>query len=371
MNIDAHTDLDAALLEFSASLDTEEARLPQARKELTEIARKFDPLLKDLYSALADHSSDACELARRFGRELITLSLSQPSESHSIVDDRPLYWSRLMGMVLIRNALQDRPDSNPDLILEACKLFERESRVHLKDSSVQPSESKQPIFLSCFDPFTLDNNLAQSNPSAVIALSLSREKICGRRISVAVFPVRYDDFDAGLVESIFEPIFLNRNCLVLTISMGRDRFDLERFPGRRRSSSAPDNQRRIGPVDNRPVPCTDGPEFVEFTLPAASMSLVKGNWNVVDNRRVSTEENGSFYASNLEEVAHQTAVNGSGGGFLSNEIAYRTLLLQAKLKQEFPLGHLHVPRISDYNPQTLSNMTDQTRSLIVAALESV
>jgi hypothetical protein len=152
--------------------------------------------------------------------------------------------------------------------------------------------------------------------------------------------------------------------------MGRDRFDLERFPGRRRSSSAPDNRQRVGLVDNKPVPCTDGPEFLEFNLPASLMSMVKGDWKVLDNRQVRTEENGEVAASSLKEIVRQTAVNGSGGGFLSNEIAYRTLLLQKRLNRQFPMGHLHVPRISDYDPQTLGNMTNQTRSLIDAALKS-
>lgn len=370
MNIDAHPDLDALLQESSSSLDTEEARLLRAREEFPEIASRFDPLLKDLYTAITNASSDAHELARLFGRELITSAFSQTSEGHTLVDDRSLYWARLMGLVAIRSVLSRISSISPGPILEICKLFERESRVCINPSSDRPQSAKQSVFLSCFDPFALDSNLAQSNPSAVIAFSLGRERICGHPISVAVFPVRYDDFDAGVVESIFEPVFLNRYCLVLTISMGRNRFDLERFPGRRRSSSAPDNRRRIGPVENQPVPCTDGPEFLEFSLPATSMSKVSGDWNVLDNRRVSTKENGDFDASSLEEITEQTAVNGSGGGFLSNEIAYRTLLLQAKLNRQFPLGHLHVPRISNYDPQTLSNMTTQTRSLIIAALES-
>ena len=370
LNIDAHPDLDALLQESSSSLDTEEARLLRAREEFPDIASRFDPLLKDLYTAIANASSGARELARHFGRELIKLSFTQLSDSHKLVDDRPLYWSRLLGLVLIRHVLSKHSRENPESIDETCSLFERESRVRIYPSSNRTQSAKQPVFLSCFDPFALDNNLAQSNPSAVVALSLSRESICDHPVSVAVFPVRYDDFDAGIVESIFEPIFVNQNCLVLTISMGRNRFDLERFPGRRRSSSAPDNRKRVGPVENQPVPCTDGPEFLEFSLPATSMSKVSGDWNVLDNRRVSTKENGDFDASSLEEITVQTAVNGSGGGFLSNEIAYRTLLLQARLNRHFPLGHLHVPRMSQYDLETLSNMTTQTRSLIVAALES-
>ena len=66
--------------------------------------------------------------------------------------------------------------------------------------------------------------------------------------------------------------------------MGRDQFDLERFPGRRRSSSALGNlQEHTGrqrgvtlSPDCWMAEPLQGPEFVEFSLPAAVMQQCRG-----------------------------------------------------------------------------------------------
>jgi pyrrolidone-carboxylate peptidase len=47
--------------------------------------------------------------------------------------------------------------------------------------------------------------------------------------------------------------------------------------------------------------------------------------------------------SEREETPTGEAKAGSGGGFLSNEIFYRTALLRASEKSSVPVGHLHVP----------------------------
>lgn len=363
-------DLDEILYLAKPSLDSEEARLLGARREIPELATKYDPSLGKLYDSLRSSPSTASETAQQFGRELIRQAFEQSTGIDSIVDDRPLYWSRLMGLVVIRHTLTTCLKLDKNLTDNVCAHYERESRLLTLHPTRDNEPAKKSILLSCFDPFNLDTNLAQTNPSAVIALTLAREKICGHNVEVAVFPVRFEDFDGWVVENTFTPLFRTQPRLVLTMSMGRDQFDLERFPGRRRSSTAPDNRNKFGRVDNESVPSTDGPEFLEFTLPAVAMSAVQGHWSVVDNRRVQTVESGKLDADSLDRLAKETAIAGSGGGFLSNEISYRSRLLHVRLGEEFPLGHLHVPRISAFDSETLSNMTSQTRSLIVAALES-
>ncbi|MCY3884476.1 MAG: hypothetical protein OXG24_06105 [Gammaproteobacteria bacterium] len=367
---DASTSLDEILCSARSTLDSEEARLFQARQAIPDIATQHDNLLSDLYKSLHSSPTTALQTVRYIGCQLLDRTLTPSSSGASVVDDRPLYWTRLMGLITIRHALSNRGSSRRERIFKACKLFESESRNLPARTSNSLKPDKDPIVLSCFDPFNLDNNLAQSNPSAVVALTLAHETILGHPLVVLIFPVRYDDFDAGIVEETFEPIFCTSNRLVLTISMGRNRFDLERFPGRRRSSKAPDNKNRIGLVNGKPAPSTDGPEFLEFTLPALSMTEVKGDWSVVDNRCVTTLETGELHADSLDELADKTAFDGSGGGFLSNEISYRSRLLHRDLGAQIPLGHLHVPRISNFDSTILSNMTSQTRALIVAALES-
>ncbi|MCY3819911.1 MAG: hypothetical protein OXH52_11195 [Gammaproteobacteria bacterium] len=110
------------------------------------------------------------------------------------------------------------------------------------------------------------------------------------------------------------------------------------------------------------------PDFLDFSLPAAAISAVAGRWPIRDNRRVTTLERGSFTVQTLKELAHDTAVRGSSGGFLSNEITYRSLLLQQRLGAEFPLGHLHTPALKGYDAELEGDIVGQVRRIIAAAL---
>ena len=42
-------------------------------------------------------------------------------------------------------------------------------------------------------------------------------------------------------------------------------------------------------------------------------------------------------------------MSGSGGGYLSNEIAYRSLLLGQRLGVGFPIGHIHTPAVRGHD----------------------
>jgi hypothetical protein len=181
------------------------------------------------------------------------------------------------------------------------------------------------------------------------------------------------------VEAIFAPILENGDLhLALTISMGRDAFDLERFPGRRRSAEVPDNLNVLtGASAARPqVPhlvdrLLDGPEFVEFGLPAGAMSGITGRWPVRDNRQISTLEKGDGSPSALSDLAGLTAVRGSGGGYLSNEISYRTVLLNQRLGTAVPIGHLHTPRVAGHNGPLEWEMVEQIKAILVAGVAAV
>ncbi|WP_204009128.1 hypothetical protein [Virgisporangium aurantiacum] len=61
--------------------------------------------------------------------------------------------------------------------------------------------------------------------------------------------------------------------------------------------------------------------------------------------------------SDTGPTSGSTSVWGGGGGFLSNEIAYRVTKLRATLPSTVPAGHLHVPG---------GNGTDADRVRIVA-----
>ena len=228
------------------------------------------------------------------------------------------------------------------------------------------------VLLVGFDPFRLHRELGQSNPSGVVALALHGARVAGANVRSAVLPVRFRDFDAGLVEELLGPVFAGASgplTLAMTISMGGEHFDLERFAGRRRAPTQRDNQDVRAAAPNAPLPDQpEGPEFLEFSLPAAAMTRVRGRWRVRDNRNVETAQGGVLRAVNLAALAGATAVAGSGGAFLSNEVTYRSLLLQRRLGAAFPLGHLHTPAIVGHDGAVLAAMVAQARDILTAAL---
>lgn len=294
-------------------------------------------------------------------------------------DDRDLYWARLAIKARLRS------EAPSEAVSKAGKAglaaFERSSR-GFEDVQFADSDTLR-VVLTGFDPFHLDRHLDQSNPSGLAAIALDGRKLetaVGQvRVETAVFPVRFADFDQGMVEDFIEPVLRRqRPDLVLTVSMGRDAFDLERFPGRRRSSAVTDNlniltganpaEPLIPVLKGAPL---DGPEFLEFSLPAAAMSADSGAFPVRDNRRVQTLASGAFEASSLVALRGQIAVAGSGGGYLSNEISYRTLLVnQQQMQTQTPMGHLHTPRVEGFDADLEERIVNQIEQILIAAIEA-
>ena len=177
--------------------------------------------------------------------------------------------------------------------------------------------------------------------------------------------------------------------MIVTVSMGRTDFDLEHFPGRRRSSGSPDNLNVYsGGDETKPkIPLLngaviDGPEFLEFSLPYRAMQRVildaKQDANkqqgevtypylINDNRTITTLD-GTFEAKTLAELKDATAVLGSGGGYLSNEISYRSVRLAHKYQPLIPTGHIHTPRLERYDAEQLKTISNQVTEMIRYAI---
>ena len=351
-------------------LDKEETRLLRARKEIPSIAKGFDQQIAIEVDKLLSNPEQSRQILTELARNLVADSVNQTFKHDHLMDDRPLYWARLLVQSILRILALSRTSDSIRKIEEWTSLFDLESRKSPQfDDFLREKDSRPPIVLTCFDPFKLDQNLAQSNPSCVVAMTLSRIEICDYPVIAFVFPVRFSDFNGDIVEKTLNPIFKRNPRLVLTISMGNKFFDLERFPGGRRSAKSPDNLGKTSLINEEPTSfIKDAPEFLEFTLPVEKMLSSRGNWNVRDNRTVKTKENGTFRAGLLSELGGQTAIEGSGGGYLSNEISYRTLLLHKAMDCTFPLGHLHLPRIYNRVPKVLELMVAQTRNMIESAL---
>lgn len=341
----------------------EEDRIETATSHLGEVAVRYQSIIDETAAGVDDATLEA------LGEKLWRRAVDDVQAGHP--DDRSLYWARLAIRKKVRKLKPEQP----------LGPFERASRGVTDARFGDVDELK--VLISGFDPFLLDENIDQSNPSGLAALVFDGTRIDTAvgmaRIEALIMPVRFVDFDEGLVEAVFGPKFENdRLHLALTISMGRDAFDLERFPGRRRSTAVPDNLNVLtGASAARPlVPrlgdrLLDGPEFVEFGLPGGAMSRVGGRWNVRDNRQVTTVERGDLAPATLSELEDLTAVRGSGGGYLSNEISYRTVYLNQRLETGVPVGHLHTPRVVGHDGALQSQMVEQIRAILVAGVESV
>lgn len=362
---------------FAASESVEEARISLAEKSIPDAIQTLDELsryFKNLWPKVSNFE-DAVTLIDFYGNTLWSKAKSHISQSNDF-DDRSLYWQRLKLSRIIRTL----PPAFKISASERQVLLERLEKTSrgITDLAFRNKTHKR-ILVTGFDPFLLDRHVNQSNPSGVVAMMLDGQIIeyqgITAEINAFMVPVRYGDFDQGLIEQTLAPFYaLNNLDLIATISMGRKDFDLERFPGKRRSASAPGNlnifsggskkQPVISKLYSAPLP---GPEFVEFSLPVAAMVKAQGPFKINDNRQVTTLTK-TFKPNSLAELANEIAVEGGGGGYLSNEISYRSIRLRNELNSTIPTGHIHTPRISQFESDTNKAIVEQIIRMLELAL---
>ena len=374
------------------SLTVEEARISKLRERHPEVADRYSDIVNQAKSSfdLAGDYEAMSLLTHHTGKKLWEAAKRTVAEQ-AILDDRSLYWSRLSLTAYLRASQFAVPLSSNQRI----SLIERlENSSRGRDSIEFTAGAVKKILVTGFDPFLLDKHIDQSNPSGIVALNLDGQTLtygqASAEIQTAIFPVRFEDFDAGEVEQLIEPLLKTRQVdMIVTVSMGRTDFDLEHFPGRRRSSGSPDNLNVYsGGDETKPkIPLLngaviEGPEFLEFSLPYRAMQQVildaKQDANkqpgevtypylINDNRTITTLD-GTFEAKTLAELKDATAVLGSGGGYLSNEISYRSVRLAHKYQPLIPTGHIHTPRLERYDVEQLKTISDQVAEMIRYAI---
>jgi pyrrolidone-carboxylate peptidase len=284
-------------------------------------------------------------------------------------DDRGLYWARISMALALRRW---QPDFGLGTAERAglIRSLEYTSR-GITGTRFAPGVRK--VLVTGFDPFTLDADIRIGNPSGANALSLDGQRwvVNGTtyEIQTVVFPVRYTDFDENMVENALAPHYRpgpQHADLVMTASQGRvGIFDLEVYNGRRRSvSSIGDNNNVWGggtieaPVVSPSMPA--GPEWLTASLPFARMAAV-------DVAPFRTRVNTSVLEIPAGETAPvrrplgptpgSIASEGAGGGYLSNEVAYRNTLQRDLLDPLMPAGHLHVP-VLQFDTANTTAITD-------------
>lgn len=357
-----------------SALTIEEQRIERALESIPNVSTRLKPRVDAFTEQLtkASNYTVLTQLTTRHGSGLWR-DAKQAFNQLNDYDDRPLYWARLQMSKALRSskAFVNLLASQRQKLLWTLELQSRGQA----DIAFDKKTDKK-ILLTGFDPFFLDRHIDQSNPSGVVALSLDDLvlSINGKtaEIEVLIVPVRFRDFDQGMIEELLTPYIQDQSVdMVLTVSMGRENFDLERYPALRRSAKAPDNLNVLtGATKTNPlVPKLKsstllGPEFVEFSLPITAMQKGEGNYLVNDNRKVSTLSGGEFNAQALANIVKQISVSGSGGGYLSNEISYRSIVLRDSFNPTLPVGHIHTPRIKAFDQKVLIDIVNQSKSII-------
>lgn len=362
---------------LSNPLTVEEQRINKAQLAMPNVLKAFTPQVTSFEQQFKELNNfkSAKTLVQRFSFELWENAKQRIINTNNY-DDRALYWARLLSSKVIRTTSPKFSITQTQLNT-LLTLLEEGSRG--RTDLTFSSGSTKKILLTGFDPFLLDRNINQSNPSGVAALLLDGQVINYKgitaEINTVMVPVRYEDFDQGIIESLLAPYYaLNNVDMVVTVSMGRTQFDLEHFPGKRRSVTAPDNANIVyggtqtSPVipklNGRPLP---GNEFVKFSLPVNYMQNAKGPYKVIDNREVTTLEK-TYKAPSYGELKNSIAVNGGGGGYLSNEISYRSIRLRDALNSSIPTGHIHTPRIQQFEPETEAKIVNQIKAMLEQSL---
>ncbi|MFD0804397.1 pyroglutamyl peptidase, partial [Streptomonospora algeriensis] len=165
------------------------------------------------------------------GRRLWTEAVRQ---SDGVADDRFLYWARLTLSARLREWRPAFPLDEEHRAALADRL-ERASRGH-DDLVFPPDDKLLRVVVAGFDPFGLDEDVRRSNPSGAAALTLhgSQLEVDGRSAALrtAIFPTRWRDLTAGMVERALGPHYSPgpgavAADAVITVSQGRPgRFDL-------------------------------------------------------------------------------------------------------------------------------------------------
>lgn len=304
-------------------------------------------------------------------------------------DDRPLYWARLAGELEIARVAPAYRTWSEDARAKVLAAFDRSSR-GIESTAFTRGESgrSRQVLASGFDPFTLDRNIRQSNPSGATALAMDGRVVQTAKgpveIQTVVFPVLWEPFATGMVERAFLPHLVPGKRDVdtaITISQGRaGRFDLEVWNGAHRGTF-PDND-RVSVNETIPIPedvphADPQPQWTRTTLPVEAMkAAVPGTFPVNINRIITEIPAGSTAPVTREDpTPGSTAVAGGGGDYLSNESAYRTTALRDALQADTKQGHIHVPVLDgDASGEPLADMradiVAQALDLVAAAATS-
>jgi hypothetical protein len=378
-----------------AAVTKEEAQLPAAKTAgfleaaASKAAADFIKRLKATFNA-----AGAEKVVKEFGEKLWQQATSAARGGGAGSDDRQLYWTRLM----LSSALRDwnpwwaaDADTLRRLQAKLLNLLEQTSR-GMTTAVFGKEVDQKRILISGFDPFGFHSggDIRQSNLSGAAAQALDGETLTDGKVSAqvqsVVYPVRYADFNEGMVENFLRPQLAGAAAphLAMSISQGSTQFELEEFAGRRRSTDQfKDNQGQLsGGSPTAPIEAPGlgaGPEFLATNVPPNTLKSMRGAVGRSAPINAETEVKdlppGATQPRTLPAgpgTKSGQAVEGSGGGFLSNEIFYRNNLLRSSSGSKVPVIHLHTPMLKPGETDSLRNTLIETiRRILRAALSGI
>lgn len=377
----------------------EGAPIPQNILEDSNFQKYVDEFIEDLCSApnLKNVENKITKNGTNLFKSAVKQAQGQGAEPVlDRYDDRPLYWARLHMTKALRQWTPSfsLTDEERDALIKELEYTSR----GITGVDFPNGKGVKRILVSGFDPFQLQNEFRRSNPSGASALQLDGLKINTTNgpafIQAVILPVRWQDFDDGMVEDVFAPFLVkdakDRLDMLMTISQGRPRqMDIEEFAGRWQSGVDNDMASRLGvvpPVDHWPMP-SELPEFIETTLPYEEMiNADTGPWKVQLNKQICEVLPPDFSDSTCHTNGPTTgaeARSGGGGAYLSNESQYRSNRVRLGLgANDVAGGHLHIASLEYYpkdksvyideafqNHRTVT--IDQTVELVKAAAQSL
>ncbi len=338
-------------------------------------------------------AAQAAGFATTQGQQLWDTAVTEAKNPANQNEDRPLYWARLSMTTAIE---QWRP---PFAVNRAALQNSLDWAARGMNSHDFTLGTAKRALVTGFDPFGLDGGgIVGGNPSAAAVLGLDNTTVGGAEVQVVILPVRYDDFDTihptvlGIAETAVAQHLAagpQRATLITTVSQGGpNSFELECWNGRNRSADPfRDNRNRLsGGTASNPVSPgfpNYGPQLKQFaasTLPVQSMLVGSSFPVIVDGTLFEVVAPGS--APTLRNSNGQCqpmpsgpstpgwiAAEGSGGGFLSNELPYRVTEMRDQFGSPVKAGHIHTPALDlPPTPARRNLIVNQYRQILAAAI---
>ena len=321
----------------------------------------------------------AQQIVQSVGRQL-WYDARRRVQENSDSDDRPLYWARVSMSRWIRQYQPMSFSLTSDQRNSLLDTLEQSSRGLDTTRYLPAHRNRKRILITGFDPFSLRSNDRRGNPSGAAVLSMDNKIITDEDgnegiIQAAIFPVRFQDFDQSIVENWLTTVIDSSYPpdAVVTISMGASQdFEIERWAGRYRGARGGgpgfrDNENSAGGVTAgnyaEPANLANASEHLRTRLPVGQMTNYNAEPGDATVREDTSRPSGAT-------VNNRTIRLGSGGGFLSNEIFYRSRLLLDQ-NTSIPVGHLHTPSLTPPGGSQTETSFDNQRNQIIDQTERI